>query len=168
MRVVNVRKDNHHRATTAIAKSAGRVVVETLNVAGMMRNRRLAQAIADAGMSGFLSKLEYKCAWYGAEFDKADRWYASSKLCSHCGWRNADLRLSDREWWCGGCGVWNQRDANSASNLANWPGLSFPVSGRGDRVRPATLSVACEASSESTSGVWTPANLEYQISSDSE
>ena len=103
-RVVNVRNDNHHKATTAIAKSAGRVVVETLNVAGMMMNRRLARAIADAGMSGFLTKLEYKCLWHGAEYVKADRWFASSKLCAHCGWKNDDLTLSDREWWCGGCG----------------------------------------------------------------
>ena len=60
-RVVNLRNDNDHKATTAIAKSAGGVVVETLIVAGMMRNRRLAQTIADAGMSGFLGKLEYRC-----------------------------------------------------------------------------------------------------------
>ena len=147
-RVVNVRDDHHHKATTAIAKSAGRVVVETLNVAGMVKNRRLARAIADAGMSGFLTKLEYKCLWYGAEYVKADRWFASSKLCAHCSWKNDDLTLSDREWWCGGCGALNDRDANAAVNLANWPGLSFPVSGRGDRVRPAMPAVACEASNE--------------------
>ena len=146
-RVVNVRNDNHHKSTTAIAKSAGRVVVETLNVAGMMMmNHRLARAIADAGMSGFLSKLEYKCVWYGAEYVKADRWFASSKLCSHCGWKNEDLALSDREWWCKGCGVLNDRDANAAENLAKWPGLSFPVTGRGDRVSPAMPAVVDEAS----------------------
>ena len=167
-RIVNVRSDNHHKATTAIAKSAGRVVVETLNVSGMLRNRRLSRAIADAGMSGFLAKLEYKCAWYGAEYMKADRWYASSKLCAHCGWKNDDLTLSDREWWCGGCGVLNDRDANAAENLANWPSLSFPASGRGDRVRPAMPAVVCEASSESSLEVWPPASLEYQISSDSQ
>ena len=166
-RTVNVRNDHHHKATTAIAKSAGRVVVETLNVSGMMLNRRLARAIADASMAGFLGKLEYKCAWYGAEFVKADRWYASSKLCSHCGWKNDGLTLSDREWCCGECGVWNQRDANAAMNLEQWPGLSFPASGRGDRVRPATLAVAYEASRVSGPEVWAPENLEYQISSDS-
>ena len=167
-RVVNVRNDNHHKATTAIAKSAGRVVVETLNVAGMLRNRRLARAIVDAGMAGFLAKLEYKCAWYGAEFMKADRWFASSKLCAHCGWKNDGLRLSDREWWCVGCGVLNERDQNAAVNLANWPGLSFPVTGRGDRVSPAVPAVVGEASSGSGPEVWAPVNLEYQISSDSE
>ena len=166
-RVVNVRNDNHHKATTAIAKSAGRVVVETLNVAGMILNRRLARAIADAGMAGFLTRLEYKCLWYGAEYVKADRWFASSKLCANCGWRNEDLTLSEREWRCCGCGVLNNRDYNAALNLSNWPGLSFPVSGRGDRVRPAVPAVACEASSESGPGVWAPAKLEYQISSDS-
>ena len=166
-RVVNVRNDHHHKATTAIAKSAGRVVVETLNVAGMMLNRRLARAISDAGMSGFLARLEYKCLWYGAEYVKADRWFASSKLCSHCGWKKDDLTLSEREWRCGGCGVLNERDPNSAVNLANWPGLSFPVSGRGDRVRPAVPAVVREASSESGPGVCAPALPEYQISSDS-
>ena len=75
-----MRNDNHHKATTAIAKASGRVVVETLNVSGMLRNRRLARAITDAGMPGFLTKLEYKCAWYGAEYVTVYRWYASSKL----------------------------------------------------------------------------------------
>ena len=148
-RTVQVRNDNHHKATTAIAKCAGRVVVETLNVSGMLRNRRLARAIADAGMSGFLAKLDYKCAWYGSEFVKANRWFASSKLCAHCGWKNDDLTLSDREWRCGGCGTLNDRDANAADNLASWPGLSFPVSGRGDRVSPAMPAVASETSNES-------------------
>ena len=147
-RIVQVRNDNHHKATTAIAKSAGRVVVETLNVAGMLRSRRLARSIADAGMDGFLAKLEYKCAWYSAEFIRADPWFPSSKLCAHCGWRNGELGLSDRQWQCGSCGAVNERDANAALNLEMWPGLSFPVSGRGDRVSPAMPAVVCEASKE--------------------
>ncbi len=145
-RIVNVRNDNHHKATTTIAKCAGRVVVETLNVAGMMRNRRLARSIADAGMSGFLDKLEYKCAWYGAELVQADRWYPSSKLCAHCGWHNGDMSLSDRQWWCGSCGALNDRDGNAAENLKEWPSSSFSVSGRGGRVSQAMPAVAGEAS----------------------
>ena len=128
-RVVNVRNDRHHKATTMIAKSAGRVVVETLNVAGMMGNRRLSRALADAGMSGFLRKLEYKCRWYGAEYLKADRWYASSKLCSRCRWKNHQLTLGESVWMCDGCGAINERDANAARNLELWAGLSFPASG---------------------------------------
>ena len=145
-RIVQVRNDNHYKATTAIAKCAGRVVVETLNVSGMLRNRRLARSIADAGMAGFLAKLECKCACYGAEFVKADRWFPSSRLCAHCGWHNGELSLSDRRWWCAGCGALNERDANAELNLEAWPGLSFPVSGRVDRVSPAMPAVASEAS----------------------
>ena len=148
-RIVNVRSDNHHKATTAIAKCAGQMVVETLNVSGMLRNRRMARAIADAGMAGFLAKLEYKCAWYGAEFVKADRWFPSSRLCAQCGWHKGQLSLSEREWQCGNCGSVNERDANAALNLESWPGLSFPVSGRGGRVSPAMPAVASEASRES-------------------
>ena len=96
-RVVNTRNDHHHKATTAIAKSASRVVVENLNASGMIRNRRLARAIADADMAGFLAKLQCKCLWCGAEYLKADRLYPSSKLCWHCGWKNDDLTLSDQE-----------------------------------------------------------------------
>ena len=113
---------------------------------GMLRNRRLSRAIADAGMAGFLAKLEYKCAWYGAEFVKADRWFASSRLCAHCGWHNGDLSLSDRQWSCGSCGALNERDANAALNLETWPSSSFSVSGRGGRVSPAMPAVAREAS----------------------
>ena len=143
------------------------MVVETLNVAGMVRNRRLSRAIADAGMSGFLSKLRYKCRWYGAKWEQADRWFASSRLCSECSWKNVELRLSDREWRCGGCGVLNQRDVNAAMNLEQWPGLSFPASGRGDCVRPAMPAVVGEASRESRDCLTALAKLEYQISSDS-
>ena len=73
-------------------------------------------------MSGFLTKLEYKCLWYGADFAKADRWFPSSRLCGGCGWYNRELSLSDRQWWCRGCGALNDRDANAAENLRQWPG----------------------------------------------
>ena len=97
-RASNVRSDTHHKATTMIAKSAGRVVIEDLSVSGMMRNRRLARALADAGMAGFLGKLLYKCLWYGAEVIEVSRWFPSSRLCSGCGYKNGDLTLSELPW----------------------------------------------------------------------
>ena len=126
-RIVNVRNDNHHKATTAITKSAGRVVVETLNVAGMMRNRRLARAIVDAGMAGFLVKLEYKCDWYGADFEKADQWFPSVPAVRSLRIAHAEMTLSDRQWYCGGCGGLVERDCNAALNLERWPSSSFQV-----------------------------------------
>ena len=124
-RVANVRSDTHHKATTMIAKSAGRVVIEDLNVSGMMKNRRLARALADAGMAGFLGKLVYKCLWYGAEVVEVSRWFPSSRLCSGCGYKNDDLTLSDRHWNCPGCGALNERDLNAALNLEK-AGFEFP------------------------------------------
>ena len=124
-RASNVRSDTHHKATTMIAKSAGRVVIEDLNVSGMMRNRRLARALADAGMAGFLGKLVYKCLWYGAEVIEVSRWFPSSRLCSGCGYKNDDLTLSDRHWSCPGCGALNERDLNAALNLEK-AGFQFP------------------------------------------
>lgn len=118
----------------AIAKSSGGVVVEDLNVAGMMRNRRLARAIADAAMAGFLAQLAYKCLWYGAEYVRADRWFPSSRLRAHCGWCKGNLELVNRQWYCDDCGALNERDLNAAANLSHWPGLRLPVSGRGDRL----------------------------------
>ena len=166
-RIVNVRNDLHHKATTAIAKPAGRVVIEDLNVAGMMSNRRLSRALADAGISGFLTKLEYKCRWYGAELAKVDQWYPSSKLCSGCGAKNEGLTLSERRWRCDSCGALHERDLNAALNLEK-AGFELPGAGRGDLVRPAMPAEVCEASRESVVESWDPAKLEYQVASDSE
>ena len=80
-RIRALRNDVHHKATTAIVKWYAGVRVETLNVAGMMRNRQLARALADAGVSSFLRMLEYKSELYGAVFTKADQWFASAKTC---------------------------------------------------------------------------------------
>ena len=145
-RIVNVRNDNHHKATTAIAKASGRVVVANAERGRDGPQPQASESHRGRWMSGFLSKLEYKWAWYGAELVKADRWFASSRLSAHCGSKHEDLTLSEREWWCGGCRALNERDHNAAVNLSNWPGLSFPVSGRGDRVSPSTPAVVNEAS----------------------
>ena len=120
--IANLRADHHHKATAQIAKRGGAVKVETLNVSGMKRNRRLARAIGDAGMSEFVRQLEYKCAWYGTAFEKVDRWYPSSKTCSACGAVKQSLLLSERTYRCNLCGFECARDENAARNLQIYTG----------------------------------------------
>jgi putative transposase len=112
--------------TTSIAKSASVIVIEDLNVSGMLKNRRLARSLSDASLSEIHRQLEYKCEWYGTELRKADRWYPSSKLCSQCGKKKEILPLSDRTYQCE-CGLVMDRDLNAALNLKMLAGSS-PVS----------------------------------------
>ncbi|MFG3339311.1 IS607 family element RNA-guided endonuclease TnpB [Glycomyces sp. NPDC048151] len=117
-RVVNLREDTIHRFTTGIASEYGTVVVEDLNVAGLLRNRRLARRIADASFGEIRRQLAYKTAWGGGELVVADRWMPSSKTCSGCGAVKAKLPLHARVYACGSCGLVLDRDANAARNLA--------------------------------------------------
>ena len=138
-RIAAIRNDAHHKATSAIvAKSVGTVTVETLNVAGMFKNRRLAKSLSDSALAGFLAKLEYKCQWGGVRFEKAEIWYPSTKTCSECGAVRPNMDLSERAFVCHACGVIVDRDLNAAVNLAAYA-ESFPVKGRGADVSPGCL-----------------------------
>ena len=119
-RIADIRNDAIHKATTEFVQRAGWLKVETLNVRGMMRNRRLSRALADAGMGEVLRQLEYKASWAGVRFERIDRWYPSSQLCNHCGERNDTLKLAQREWWCGGCGRLVDRDFNASDNIRDY------------------------------------------------
>lgn len=94
------------------------IVIENLNVKGMMRNHHLAKAVADASMSELLRKITYKAGWNGVEIYQADRWYASSKTCSNCGSVRSILTLAERIYRCPDCGFEMDRDLNAAINLA--------------------------------------------------
>lgn len=118
-RVSCVRNDAIHRATDAIAKRAAVLGIESLNVAGMMKNHCLAGAVSDAGMAEFLRQIKYKMKWAGGVIVKADGFYPSSKACSSCGVVQDELPLSIREWTCPDCGVIHDRDINAAINLRN-------------------------------------------------
>lgn len=120
-RIAHVRRDRLHKVSTRLAKSHGRIVIETLNVRAMLRNHRLARSIADAGWGELAAMLEYKCRWYGAELIRANQFFASSKICCRCGERNESLALSERIYSCDGCGSALSRDLNAAINLARWP-----------------------------------------------
>jgi IS605 OrfB family transposase len=116
--VVNLRRDSLHKLTTELATSHDTIVVERLNVAGMVRNRRLAKAIADVGFGELRRQLIYKTAWAGTRLVQADTFYPSSKTCSACGTVKAKLPLSARVFHCEACGLRIDRDLNAACNLA--------------------------------------------------
>jgi len=117
-RVANVRRDGVHKLTTSLAASHGTVVVEHLNVAGMLRNHKLARALADAGFAEIRRQLAYKTVWHGGQLVVADCFYPSSKTCSGCGTAKAKLLLSERTFHCERCGFVLDRDLNAARNLA--------------------------------------------------
>ncbi|SCE10287.1 putative transposase, partial [Streptomyces sp. di188] len=118
-RVANLRADALHKLTTAVAAEYGTVVVEDLNVAGMLRNRRLARRIADAGFGEIRRQLTYKTRQrHATRTIAADRWYPSSKTCSGCGAVKAKLPPHVRTYQCDACHLVIDRDDNAALNLA--------------------------------------------------
>ena len=116
-RIGCIREDTHHKASTAIVKRASAIGIETLNISGLLKNRRLAKALSDSALSGFLTMLKYKADRRGVSITQADRFFASSKTCSNCGHKKTDLTLSDRTYHCTGCGFECDRDLNAAINL---------------------------------------------------
>ena len=116
-RVANIRKDALHQVTSRLAKTKSAIVLEDLNVSGMLKNHILAQAIADVGLYEFSRQLSYKGKWYGCEVLIADRYYPSSKRCSRCGQVKHDLAMSERDYRCEHCGRVIDRDLNAAINL---------------------------------------------------
>jgi IS605 OrfB family transposase len=117
-RVANVRRDALHKLTSELAASHNTIVVEQLNVAGMIRNRRLARAVSDTGFAELRRQLTYKTTWCSSVLLTADRWYPSSKTCSACGLVKAKLPLSMRVFHCEVCEMGIDRDLNAARNLA--------------------------------------------------
>lgn len=116
--MANLRRNGLPKLTTRIAREHGTVVVEDLNVTGMLTNRRLARHIADASFAEIRRQLAYKTGWSGGRLLVADRWYPSSKTCSGCGAVKAKLALSERVYECEACGLVIDRDRNAAVNLA--------------------------------------------------
>jgi putative transposase len=116
-KVRDARRDFLHRASTLLVRSADTIMIEDLNVSGMIRNRRLARAITDCGWGEFRRQLEYKCERAGRDLVVIDRWYPSSKTCSACGHLLAELGLTSRHWTCPSCRARHDRDINAAKNI---------------------------------------------------
>lgn len=120
-RISDIRLNYIHQTTNTIAKTKPcRIVMEDLNVTGMMKNKHLSKAIQEQCFNKFIILMEYKCNKYGIKFVKADRFYPSSKNCSCCGNKKKDLKLKDRVYVCDKCGLVIDRDKNASINLANY------------------------------------------------
>jgi putative transposase len=124
-RVSCIRKDAIHKLTHYLTKNHSEVVIEDLNVSGMLKNHRLANAIADSGFYEFKRQLIYKTQWYGGTLYQVDRFYPSSKTCCECKQIKEDLKLSDRVFKCNNCGFTSDRDLNASINLEQ--AVSFTV-----------------------------------------
>jgi len=135
LRIHDIRQDTLHKLTTHLAKNHSQIVIEDLSVSGMMKNKKIARAVADVGFYEFRRQLEYKCAWYGSELVVAPRFYPSSKRCSRCGHIKEDLTLSERTYICEDCGLVIDRDQNAANNLLA-VSCTESLNACGEEVRP--------------------------------
>ncbi|HUZ40483.1 MAG TPA: RNA-guided endonuclease TnpB family protein [Acidimicrobiales bacterium] len=150
--VANSRKNLIHETTTRLAKNCDVIVVEKLNVAGMLKNHSLAKHVGDAAWGEFVRQLEYKTKWHGSRLVKVDRFYPSSKTCNRCGTVKTKLSLGERVFCCEACGLSINRDVNAAINLAR-QGLAgtSSVTGRGGEVRPKHQNLVAMAHPEESS-----------------
>ena len=115
--ISNIRKDCLHKITSDIIQKNNVIVLEDLKVSNMMKNHCLAQAISDVGLHEFRRQIAYKAEWNGRKVIFADTFFPSSKTCSCCGWKNSDLKLTDRVFECKVCDMKIDRDLNASLNL---------------------------------------------------
>lgn len=135
--IKDARIDFLHKLTTRLVSENQVIAVEDLGVRNLVKNRKLARSISDAGWGELVRQLTYKAQWYGRELIKIDRWFPSSKRCGSCGYIVDKLPLSVREWTCQ-CGAIHDRDINAAQNILA-AGLAVSVCGAD--VRPNNHSV---------------------------
>jgi len=113
----NIKINYIHNITTQLVRENQTIVIEDLNVKGMMKNHCLAKSIQDLSISEAFRQLKYKCDWYGRDLVVIDRWFPSSKLCNVCGYKYKNLSLKERVWTCPDCGTHHDRDYNAATNI---------------------------------------------------
>ena len=129
----NIKEYYLHSITNQLLSENQTIVIEDLNVSGMLKNHKLAKSIQELSLNRFKTMLMYKAEWYGREVIQVSRWFPSSKLCNCCGYKKNDLVLKDRTWLCPECNTSHDRDINAAINIKNEGykikiGLSSPES----------------------------------------
>ena len=154
-KIACIREDAHQKASTDIVNKASVICIETLKITNMLKNRKLAKALSDSALGGFLSKLERKAERSpGIDVKKADHFYASSKTCSSCRHKKKELLLSERTYQCGECGISIDRDVNAAINLTHLAaGHAESINDCGVQVRPRKSSGKEAMNNEAVKGI---------------
>lgn len=155
-KMTNIKTDYIHKITANFVKSYDLIRVEDLNIKGMIKNHKLAEAISECNWSQFINTLEYKCRWNDKVFEKIDRFCPSSQMCSECGYIERKVRsLNIREWTCCNCGCRHDRDINAAKNILNYNSARNVENSRGVIHKPNEKSDRisdrldnCEATNE--------------------
>lgn len=137
-KIKNQKQDFLHNITTKIINENQVIILEDLNVSGMLKNHNLAKSIQELGLAELRRQLEYKSLWYNRDIIFVDRWFPSSKTCSCCRWKNKSLSLKEREFICEDCGVVIDRDLNASINILN-EGLRIYEEKIGQRLPEFTL-----------------------------
>jgi len=149
-KITNSRMDNLHKISTELISNYDVIMLEDLNIKGMIKNHKLAKHISDASWGSFIQMLNYKAEWNDKQIIKINRFYPSSKACNDCSYINQGLKLDIRTWKCPRCGVVHDRDINAAKNIYK-EGLKILSSGtddyrRGDQIRPILIGTVNETS----------------------
>jgi putative transposase len=139
----NQRKDFLHKLSSRTVNDSQVIVLEDLNIKGMVKNRHLSKSISDVSWGMFTGQLKYKADWYGRDIIKVNRFYPSSKTCSvpACGYIKQDLKLSDRFWTCPECNTTHDRDINASINLF-LEGLNLTIRPEWSELTPAEYAPA--------------------------
>jgi putative transposase len=144
-KISNSRRDFQQKLSTQIVRDYDVIGIETLNMQAMSQCLNLGKSVMDNAWGSFVNMLEYKCDWYGKHLIFADQYYASSKMCNVCGYKNAELTLADRNWYCPICHTDHNRDQNAGINLMNLAVNTVgttEINARGDNVN---LSISVES-----------------------
>lgn len=148
-KITNSRMDNLHKVSTDLIRKYDTIILEDLNVKGMIKNHKLSKHISDASWGKFLGLLTYKASWNDKQIVKIDRFFPSSKTCNHCGYINQNLILDMRTWTCPSCNTILDRDINASKNILD-EGLKIITSAgtvdnrRGDEIRPTSVGTIDE------------------------
>ena len=149
-KIANSRLDNLHKVSTELIKKYDTIILEDLNIKGMIKNHKLAKHISDVSWSKFIGLLTYKAEWNDKQIVKIDRFFPSSKTCNCCGYINQNLKLDIRQWTCPSCNTKLDRDLNASINILN-EGYKLISSGTDDnrsggKIRPVLIGTTDETS----------------------